>query len=781
MFYHLKIILRNLRRNFTYSAINIAGLAIGITASVLIFLWVHHERSFDRFHPDAERIYRVFNSIDWGESDPFIFESSPYPLALAIDRDIPEVESTSMMYVQMIDGVKVGDEVFSVGLSAVRVNKAWLEVFDYEPVDGSFDAFGNHPFSVVLTETEAAKYFGKSRAVGQTIRIDNADYTVQAVVKDNPSNSSFQYNVLASIDAVLKEDMQQNWGNYNLMVFVKLRPGADAAQVCEKINGILAGNIATAYMRPLTDIHFETGADYYIVHGNKRMVSIFALLGILLLCTACINYVNLATARANVRSKEIGMKKIVGARRVALVTQLVAESFICCLIAVVLSLLFIAMLFPHYQIFAGNLGFSFASPVMWTVMGIVLLVITVLNGVYPALALSSFRPVNFLQGLGLLKVKNSKLRSGLVVFQFTLSVTLIISVIVIYQQMRYVQNMNPGYNREQIFTVTMPKNLLLQSVKGELQSFPAIAGVAVCDQDITNIGSLISHQCDWEGRADDFNPKLRIMAVDADYRQLLGLKLADGRWFSEDNATDETNVILNQTAIRELNILDPYIGQRFTLMGGLKGNIIGVVEDFHFRSLHEEITPLVLHHSLFFTGGSFRLSIKTHPGKHAEAVQATKEVWKQFFPNEPFEYVFMDDTFNKLYQSDIRVSRLMLIFSILAVVIAVLGLFGLSTFAIERRTKEIGIRKVLGASVSGIAHLLTREFLVLVAVAFVIAAPLSGWAMSRWLDNFAYRIPVTAWIFAAGAVITLLIALAAVGIQAVRAATANPVKAIKSE
>jgi ABC-type antimicrobial peptide transport system permease subunit len=783
MFYHFKIILRNLRRNFTYSAINIAGLTIGITVSVLIFLWVHHERSFDRYYPDADRIYSVLNSLKFGTGDPWIFSSSPYPLVLAMGNDIPEVESIAMMYTNMIDGVKVGDEVFSVK-SAVRVNKTWFEMFDYKLVDGSFDAFGNHPFSVVLTETEAAKYFGKSKAVGQTISLDNADYTVQAVVKDNPSNSSFQYGLMASVDAVLKEDMLQDWGNFNLITFVKFRSGVDVTQVCEKINDILHGNkfdMATVFMRPLTDIHFETDqANFYIVHGNKRMVSIFGLLGILLVCMASINYVNLATARANVRSKEIGMKKIVGARRSALFAQLVAESFIYCLIAVALSLLFIAMLLPRYQTFAGNVEFSFASPVLWTIMGIVLLVTTALNSIYPAMMLSSFRPLNFMQGIGLLKVKNSNLRRGLVVFQFTLSVTLIVCVIVIFLQMRYVQDMDTGYNCKQIFTVVMPKSPALQNIRNELQSNPAIAGIAISNQTITYIGNKYSGDNDWEGRDKNFVPELRNMAVDANYGQLLGLKLADGRWFSAGNATDEINVILNQTAIRELNIHEPYIGQRFDFMS-MKGNIIGIVEDFHFQSLHEKITPLVLYHSLSLGSHYFHVNIKTHPGKQAEAVQAAKLVWKQFFPNEPFNYFFLEDSLNGLYQSDIRTSQLMLVFSILAVVIAALGLFGLSTFAIERRTKEVGIRKVLGASMLGVVRLLTREFLVLVAIAFAIAAPLSWWVMSRWLQNFAYRIPITVWIFVAGAAATLVIALAAVGIQAVKAATANPVKAIKSE
>ncbi len=797
MFSNLKTTIRNLRRNFSYSAINIAGLAIGITASVFIFTWVYHERSFDRYHPDSDRIYRVFNSIDFGEGDPWIFTPSPYPLALAIGRDIPEVENTAMMSPQMIEGIKVGDEVFSVGLSGAYVDKTWLEMFDYEPVDGSFDTFGSHPYSVVLTESEATKYFGKSRAVGQTISINNSDYTIQAVVKDNPSNSSFQYNIMASTNMVLKENVQfgpQDWGSYNAITFVKLRPGTDATQVCAKMNDILAANKeqnnATVCMRSLADIHFETDMeDYYITHGNKRMVSIFSLLGVLLLCTACINYVNLATAKANTRVKEIGMRKIIGARRIALFGQFIVESFIFSLVAALISLVLVWMLYPQYRLLAGGVDLSLTSPVVWAILGIILVATTALNGVYPALMLSSFQPMNFLKGMGFMKMKDSKLRKGLVIFQFTLSAALIVCVIVIYSQMQYVKNMDPGYNHEELLTMPIPNKairslgkekglLTLQSVKGELQSSPTIAGVAVCDQDVTNIGSMISG-ADWNGRADDFNPNLRVMAIDTDYGQLLGMKLTEGRWFSDDNAADETNVILNETAIRELNIHEPYVGQRFDLMG-MKGNIIGVVNDFHFRSLHEKVSPLALYHS-FFMGGSYRVTMKTQAGKHAEAVQAAKSVWKQFFPDEPFEYAFLDDAFNKLYQSDTRTSRLILIFSVLAVVIAVLGLFGLSTFAIERRTKEIGMRKILGASVAGIINMLTKEFLLLVTIAFAIAVPIAWWAMSHWLDDFAYRINISVWIFVIGGILTLIIALIAIGTQAIKAATANPVKAIKAE
>ena len=783
MFYHLKIFLRSIRRNFTYSSINISGLAIGITASVFIFLWVYHERSFDRFHPDAERIYRITSTGKSGAKRTL--ECSPLPLIQGCKTDIPDIETVAIMYNIPFEAILVNNTPFYVKEDAAYVNKAWLEMFHSQIVDGSFEDYGNHPFSVALTESGAKKYFGDTTVIGQIVRINNDDFTVQAVVKDNLINSTYRYNIMATTDAVRLAQWQRQWGWFQWITFVKLHRNTDESQVAQKITDIYTKNDQDnieASLRSLTDIHFET--DIYesrFVRGDSKTVSIFGLLGILLLFTACINYINLTTARVTLRSKEVGVKKILGAKRLTLFLQFVAEAFIFSLAATMIALFLIKTFLPQYQSLVGNIALSFSSPAIWTITGIALLFTTILNGVYPALLLSSFHPVGLLKGS---KIKNSNIRKALVVFQLSLSAALIISVTMIYKQTFYMQNVDLGYQKDWIVRVELPMRTLnssgsdeglirLQTVKGELLSRPEIVDIAMCSERIENIRFPVRADYDWNGRAEDFNPELHRLKVDENFMRVFGLQLTEGRWFAE-GAVDMQNVILNETAARELEISEPYIGQRFDMMG-MKGAVIGVVKDFHFRSLHEKITPIIIYQQ---NSHNNMLAMKINSNK---AIAEVKAIWSKFFPNDPFEYVFLDDAYYRLYQSEIGISRLILIFSMLAVVIAMLGLFGLSTFAIERRTKEIGIRKVFGASVSNIVYLLTREFLILVAVAFVIAAPVAWWAMNRWLENFAYRIDITVWIFVAGAVVTLVITLAAIAVQSVKAATENPVKALKIE
>ena len=777
MFYHLKIILRSLRRNFTYSAINIAGLAIGITASVLIFLWVYHERTFDRCYPDTQRIYRIINTDkqDVGSLESRTSEFVSLPFIRACENGIPEIETAAINLGGLIKTVKANNDIFFLKYGdAVTINRAWIEMFNSNLLDGSFDEYDRHPFSVALTESAAKRYFGDLRAIGQIVRINDADYTVQAVVKDNPTNSSFRYHIMISAGVEFSNESKMQYMNKWVVdwarAFVKLRPDADALLVAKKMNEILAKNDVNKEVRLelLTDMYFSDVKG--TVNGNAQTVSIFNLLGILLLCTACINYINLTTARVTHRTKEIGIKKIVGAKRWSLFLQFVSETFILSFAATVIALFLIRALTPLYQTLVGDIPVSFSSPLIWIVTGITLLFVTVLNGVYPALMLSSFHPVNVLKGISFPKIKDSNLRKALVVLQFSMSAALIISVIVIFSQTRYIQNFDPGFRKDHIVRINLP-NESLQTFKSKIQSScPDIVSASSGLGDIENNKLVVTGSDGIEYSL--FEP----MCVDEDFMNVFELKLTEGRWFNAGDA-DNNNYVLNETAIRELQIKEPYIGQQFEFMGK-KGNIIGIAKDFHFRSLHEKIGSLVFCQQKQF---NTTLNVKIQEGKSAEAIEEMKAIWSEFFPNDAFDYVFLDDAVTQLYQSDIRTSRMIFIFSILAIVIAMLGLFGLSTFAVERRTKEIGIRKVLGASMSNIVQLLTREFLVLVTIAFVVAVPVAWWAMNRWLESFAYRVNITVWIFIAGAIIILLIALIAVGWQAIKAATENPVKAIKTE
>ncbi len=788
--YNLKIILRNLRRSPVYSTINIVGLSIGITASVLIFLWVYNEYSFDNYHREVDRIYRITGQSD---GEPSSFFSYPFVL---VAQDVPEVENVAVMKAYEIEGIKIDNEVFS-GNDAVYVNGEWFDVFDYKLIDGSITSFKSNPYSVVLTKSEAKKFFGDHRAIGQNVQINSKNFIVQAVVDDNPANSSFQQKVFASVDAYLATPYGQNeskqWGWWNWIIFVKLSSRSDIQQICAKMNALIPkeGWKNEVSLKSLSDIHFETDVkNTVVVHGNKKTVSIFILLGLLLLFTACINYVNLTTAKANLRAKEIGIKKIIGAKRKSLFMQFIIESFVVSLFSIFISLFLLWILSPLYHLLIEYGTFSFSSTVLWIILSAVLLVTTLLNGIYPALMLSSFKPISILKGMSLPNMKDGSLRKCLVVFQFTLSTVLIISVLTIYNQMQYVRNMNPGYNREQIFSIQIPFQSLfvsgndkeakttMETIKHELQRNPNIVGVSLSNGgDITNVGSSIGVEgnCDWDGKTSEYAMSANFMSADGNYQQLTGLKMVEGRWFEEEKKEDENNVILNETAFRELKLSEPFIGKRFKCMGR-EGQIIGVVKDFHFRSLHDKIAPLIIINSQ-----NYKINIKTQSGKTIQSVEAAKKIWSEFFPNAPFEYSFLDDSFNNLYKSDIRTSQLMLAFCILTVLIALLGLFGLSTFAIERRSKEIGIRKIMGASVPNIIQLVTKEFLILVTIAFIIAAPISWWAMNQWLNNFAYRISINLWIFIAGGILTLIIALIAMGWQAVKAAMANPVNSIKTE
>ena len=781
MFYHLKIFLRNMRHNFTYSGINIAGLAIGITTSVLIFLWVYHEQTFDHCYPDTGRIYRVINT-DKQEVENISIRptaSASLPFIRACESEIPEIERVAIRLGGLVKTVKVNNDVFFPKYDdAVTVNRAWVEMFNSGLLDGSFNEYDNYPFSVALTESAAKKYFGNSQKIGQIIRIDDVDYTVQAIVKDNPSNSSFRYHIMMSAKAVFSdEDMQymNRWVFDWARTFVKLHPNADVSLVTQKMNDIYAKNDVKkeASLELLTDMYFSDVKG--TVSGNAQMVSIFSLLGILLLCIACINYINLTTARVSHRTKEVGIKKIVGAKRWSLFLQFIAESFILCFAATVIALLLVRALTPLYQTLVGDIPVSFSSLTVWTITGVTLLFVTVLNGVYPALMLSSFHPVNVLKGMSFRKIKAGNLRRGLVVFQFFISAALIISVIAIFSQTRYIQNFDPGFRKDHIVRINLPSNSwrqsdILQTFKGEIQSCPDIVSASA------GLGNIENNRLEVTGSDGKTYFPFEPLSADEDFMRVFELQLTEGRWFNAGEA-DNNNYVFNETAIRELQIEKPYTGQQFEFMGR-KGDIIGIVKDFHFRSLHEKIGSLVISQQKLF---NTTLNIKIREGKSTEAVGEIEAVWKKFFPNDTFDYTFVDDAIANLYRSDLFTSKMILVFSILAIVIAALGLFGLSTFAIERRTKEIGIRKVLGASVAGIVQLLTREFLILVSIAFVIAAPVAWWAMNRWLENFAYHIHITVWIFVAGAVITLAIALIAIGIQAVKAATDNPVKAIKME
>lgn len=787
---------RTLTKYKSVSLLNILGLSAGMTAAVLIFLWVQNEVTFDNYHPDASRIYRITSHIT---SANWTWATTPLSLARMVKKEVPDLESVALLY-PTYGGTTflIGGQPFTEKHTAY-VDTNWFKVFHYDFIEGSPVSFFSYPNSLILTASKAKKYFGDKDPVGRLIRIDSTDFRVAAVVADIASNSDFQYDMLMPQAARLANDQQkkheEDWGNFNYLTFLKLRPTANPRAITAKINDIMHRYRPDAKdqmsLIPLQGIHFETDLTFAGNggQGHRKTVYIFSILGIFLLVIACINYVNLTTARSSLRAKEVGIRKIVGAGRRSLFLQFILESLLVCVVSLLITLALIWVLMPFFrQLTDTNFTNPLRSPAIWRVLGITLFTATALNGIYPALVLSSFRPLNVLKGSTILRFKDVHLRRALVVLQFTFSIILISGTIIIQRQMAFIQHADPGYNRSQLFYFSLPSALfrhktedqmrsLADGIKQQLLSQTSITGVSVASQSIVSVTSATSGSADWDGRDTTYNPTIHQVSADQDFRKVLQLQMKDGRWFDDANSTDRNNFILNETAVREFHIREPALGQRFT-MSGDTGKIIGIVRDFHFASLHEKIQPFI-----FFDNGGWRTSffIKTRTGKLSAAINAARNIWRQYVPDRPFDHTFLDEEFDNLYKADQKAATLIMLFSIIAIVISCLGLVGLAAFTAQQRIKEIGIRKVLGATVTDLVTLLSRDFLRLVILSMIIAVPIACWAMHLWLQDFAYHIPLSAWFFVLAGALACAIALLTISSQSLKAATTNPATSLRTE
>ena len=533
-------------------------------------------------------------------------------------------------------------------------------------------------------------------------------------------------------------------------------------------------------------MHFENGIESSAFeHGSYPSVYLFSLLGFLLLLIACINYINLTTAKASIRAKEVSIRKIAGAGRMSLFIQFTVESIIVSLLSLFATLILIQICLPVFDsVTEKPFTLSLGAFYWWRILGIALFISLLLNSIYPALLLSSFKPLDALNGKAILNTSNRSFRKGLVVIQFTISVILVVSTIIVYQQMQFIQSNNPGYNRSRLISFALPfyqdrskTESIRLAMKQELITQSSIEGVALSNQPIANIGSYCSGCGNWEGHDTSYNPKIAQLAADADFQKVAQLEMKEGRWFEDAYPLDQHNVILNETAVKDFNLKFPVIGKPFIFHGDT-GQVIGVVKDFNYQSLHEKTGPLVV-----FNNPAWRnhFMVRATPQNALQAVACIKRIWQKYIPAIPIEYSFMDDTFNSLYKKDQQSSSLVLVFATIAILISMLGLFSLAAFEATLRTKEIGIRKVLGASLGGIAALLSKEFMKLVIISIFIATPIAFITISKWLQNFAYRIPIRWWYFAIAGLMTLMIALITVSFQAIRAAIVNPVNSLRSE
>lgn len=794
---YFKVAFRNLGKHRTTSIINIAGLTIGITAAVFIMLWVQNEFSFDNYHQGVDNIYRVKTKLALTKAETWNWESSPYLLGSVAKQEIPGVENYTFLWPGYMITVHSNNQLIPEKKYAF-IDANWFKVFHYDFIAGNAESFSKNPFSLILTQSTAKKYFGNGEAVGKMLKVDSINYQVQAVVKDNPANSSFQYDILIPVEAKLSDahEKQQStvWGNYSGLTFLKLQPGVNIKDVGNKLTQIIRKNNkgsenTTMSVIGLKDMHFETGLlSTSFEKGNLKLVNIFLILAFLLLATACINYVNLTTARASIRSKEVSVRKIVGAGRLQLFAQFMSESLVVSFLSLLFAILFIQLCLPWFNLVTEK---HFVQPLTsgttWLILVGALGVCFVFNGLYPAMLLSSFKPLTAFKGRALLNFKDGGIRKALVVLQFAISVMLIICTMIIYRQLNFIQKADLGYKREHIFVMSIPWQALgfddklreskLKSIMNELQQQSAIGEVSRSANDaFFNNSNNLSGSLDWDGRPKDYNPSVATISADENFQHILSLKMQEGHWFGKAGA-DEHNVILNETAVKQLGIHKPVIGQRFKFNGD-SGVVAGVVKDFNFRSLHEKIGPVVIGNH---TEGARSFYIKTTPGNTAAAIRIAQNVWNEFVPDQPFDYSFIDDGYNKLYHAEQRSSTLIAAFAIIAVVISAMGLLGLAAFAAEQRVKEIGIRKVLGASVQNIIGLLSTEFLKTVLIANLVAFPVAWYMMNKWLQDFAYRTNISWWVFALAACIALVIALITVSIQSIKAAIANPVNSLRSE
>jgi putative ABC transport system permease protein len=774
---YLKIALRNIRKYKGYSFINITGLAIGMACCILIMLWVQHELSYDRFHTNADLIYRVYQDFHHagGISQ---YSNVPQPVGPEIQDTIPEVESVTR-FLDDYFTLKYEDKLFTE--NNVRfIDPSFFRMFSFPFIQGNANSAFVDPYSIILTENMAEKYFGHENPVGKILTADS-EYSlkVAGIVKNVPDNSFLQFDFLVpySYLEAIGYDVS-NWDSHNCQVYVMLQKDIPFKQVEEKIYGMCKkhspGDETYLRLQPLKRARLYTlGGEM----GTIKFVYIFSLIALFILVIACINFMNLATARAAKRAKEVGLRKVVGARRAQITRQFFGESVVITLIGFSIALLIVELLLPVFNNLSGkNLGLNLPgnSVIYLSLIGIALFT-GLLSGSYPALFLSSFLPGKVLKSTYRSSPSGAILRKVLVVFQFSLSITLIISTAIIYSQLKYIQTKDLGFNKDNLVYISMNDRIKenFDAIKNTILQNPHIQNVTRTFQ-IPSFNRY-SAPVDWEGKTPDQNIVFNISLVDPDYLDTLKLELLQGRNFSYEFSTDTSNYILNEEAVKEMGLESP-LGK--WLEFGDKGEIIGVVKDYHYMPFTYEIQPLILYYNPdYYRYAMLRISERDIP----QTLGYIENTWAKFAPDFPFEYHFLDEDYERIYRTEYRVGMLFRYFTFLAIFISCLGLFGLASFMAEQRTKEIGIRKVVGASVPGIALLLSREYTKWVLLGNIISWPLAYFAMRSWLQGFAYRVSIGLLTFIMAGMLVLFIALMTVSYQAIKAAVTNPVEALRYE
>jgi len=806
------IALRNLRKQKGYSVINIFGLAIGIATCLMIAMYVTDELSYDRYTANASRIYRINTDIRFGGSTLHMTQTSDM-MGQLLQKDYPQVEATARMYTSNGSQlIRKGNEFINEPRVA-HVDSSFFNVFDLPSLEGNTKTALNEPNTVVINESTAKKYFHTVKALGKIVEVKNGQtttpYKVTAVIEDIPRQSHFNLDFMFSM-----KNADYQWGrltSHNFHTYLLLKPGTDPIAFQKNFDVYIdkyvlpsvrqfmnigsmdefkkSGNNLAYTLMPITKIHLYSDYSFELnPTGNIQYIYIFSAVALFILILACINFMNLSTARSTSRAKEVGIRKVLGTERNALITQFLAESILTAFISLLIGLCVAWLLLPLFNDIAAK-SLSMADLLSVKILPFIILmpvIVGVLAGGYPAFYLSGFKPIAVLKGHSNTGFRKSNLRSTLVVFQFAVSIMLIIGTIIVYSQLHYIQTARLGFDKDQVLVVndTYALDQNVQAFKNEVLGLPGVRSATVSS--FLPVSSS-SRSDNTYSKTPVPDPKsgldMQTWVVDYDYIQTMGMEIVQGRNFSRNFGNDSNAIILTETTARMFDLKDP-VGKMIYAPSNLPGDnsykpieVIGIVKDFHFESLRQQIGPL----SMRLGNSTGLTSFKVSAGQSADLIKKIGQKWKLLAPGMPFRYFFLNDSFNDMYRSEQRTGTIAIIFAVLAVVIACMGLFGLVTYMAEQRRKEIGIRKVLGASVNNMVLMLSKDFLRLVFIALIVAFPIAWWAMKTWLSDFEYRVQMTWWVFVFAGGIAILIAFLTVSTQAIKAALANPVTSLRSE
>ncbi len=806
---NIKIAWRSLKKQPFFTFLNTFGLAIGMAGGLLISLYIYDELSFDKMFADADRIYRIDTDVKFGGAEIAASETAA-PMAAALQRDFSQVEITLRLRDRGSALLKKsGTETNTKELSVAFADSTFFDMFGIEMLVGDPKTALTEPNTLVLTKTAAEKHFGIQNALGQSLLLNNTDtYTVTGVIEDLPKNSFLRDHSVFMAMSGYADSRENNWGNMNYYTFIKLIPSVNNADFQEPLQGMLekymfpwaqeffpgmtqesfvaSGNYIRYHTMALTDIHLHSHRQSEMsANSSIQNVYILSFIGLFLIVLASVNFMNLSTAHSLKRAKEVGIRKTLGSNKLELVRQFLTEAGLISFISLLLALVIAIVALPYFNTLSGkSVSIPYTIPLFWLILVVATLVLGLFSGSYPAFFMSRFMPVTVLKGSGQSNVGGGKIRNSLVVFQFAISVFLIVSTLVVFQQLKFIQGKDLGFTKDQVLLIndTHAVGSQVEAFKEEVRQLGQVES-ATLSNFLPTPSSRSNSSYFREGAMEQENAiQMQTWDVDYDYIPTLNMELIAGRDFDRQFATDSMAIIINEATLRVLGV-GPEEALGIRVSGDIESEnpkfytVIGVLKNFHYESLRENIGAL----GLFLNNSTGTMAVKLKAGDFSNTIASIEGIWNKIAPGQPFSYRFMDESFNTTYEAEQRLGQIFMVFTMLSILIACLGLFGLAAFNAQKRTKEIGIRKVLGASVGQITYRLTTDFLKMVGIAILISLPVGWFVMNKWLEDFSYRIEIGWWVYALAALLAIAIAILTVSYQSIKAAIVNPVKSLRTE